>query len=131
MSGPAELTAVNLIHWATAAVRLAHAIRRLQEDPADAALLKDEQCLADEVLDYALPSRDGGLGELMSTEDRARGAAARARTAPDWERSPDWPTAKNPKDTGDIGNLQPVLDCYSPASLLHAPSVPIREKPDE
>jgi hypothetical protein len=48
------LTADVLLRWATEAVRLAHAIRRLQAQPEDAALLREEQRLADVVLDRVL-----------------------------------------------------------------------------
>jgi hypothetical protein len=48
------LTADTLLRWATDAVRLAHAIRRLQEHPEDAALVIEEQRLADVVLDRVL-----------------------------------------------------------------------------
>jgi hypothetical protein len=48
------LTADTLLLWATEAVRLAHAIRRLQAQPEDRRLLEEEQHLADVVLDRVL-----------------------------------------------------------------------------
>jgi hypothetical protein len=48
------LTADTLLRWATEVERLAHALERLQEHPEDAALIMEEQRLADVVLAYAL-----------------------------------------------------------------------------